>query len=220
MDKYLDLLKTLYGNSFSSILSVLNESVYVTDFSSDKPLMHTGFSFSLHTGTKLDILFCPITNTIVRSPKTQSQVPQLIGLVVGKNEDSHFTKIFESYIPVAVQPYQIYIIKDLEKYLSKKPEQIVLFKDDKTEEIIVESFKIEDEDNKIHEFPLNKHLAKTVFYGQSTFQEYTPNFFHRKYPEKHSDHYSDYSEGDAFYDATDGQLDDLGDFGWTFLGRD
>ncbi len=217
MDNYLSLLKILYGNSFSSILSVLNESVYVTDFSSEKPLMHTGFSFSLQTGTKMDLLFCPTTNTIVRSPKTQSKVPQLIGLVVQKNGDGHFSKIFENYIPIAVEPYQIYSIKDLEKHLSKRPEQIALLKDDKREEIVVKSFKIEDKNNKIHEFPLNKHLSKTVFYGQSIFQEYTPIDSRRENPEEYSEHYSDQ---DDFYDATDGQLDDLGDFGWTFLGRD
>lgn len=216
MDKYLDLLKILYGNSFSSILSVLNESVYVTDFSSEKPLLHTGFSFSLHTGKKMDILFCPSTNTIVRSPKTQSQVPQLTGLWVGKNGGGHFTSMLRNYIPVMAQPFQKYLIKNLEKYLSKKPEQIVLLKDNVKEEIVIESFKIEDENNEIHEFPLNKHLSNIVFYGQSIFQAYMQLEDSKEY----SDHYSDSSERDDFYDATDGQLGDLGDFGWTYLGRD
>ena len=64
---------------------------------------------------------------------------------------------------------------------------------------------------------MNKHLSKTVFYGQSIFQEYTPIDSRRENPEEYSEHYSDQ---DDFYDATDGQLDDLGDFGWTYLGRD
>lgn len=165
----------------------------------------------------MDILYCIDTGTIILSPKTLSQIPQLAGLLLQKVNGSYLNGISRFYFPILSEVPKRYIIKDLESYLSKKPDQIFIINEDTQEEISIDSFRIE-ENNEAYKFPLNIHLSSTVFYGQGTFSKYTPEFYEREYDE--GDNYDDYSESDAFYDATDGQLGDMGDFGWTYLGRD
>lgn len=213
---FLKLLNVLYGKDLASILSVLNSSVYVKKHITDGFVMHTGFSFSMHTEEQMDILYCLATGTIIRTPKTYSQTPQILGILLKKENGEYFNAISRFYFPViSEEPVVRYVIKGLESYLSKKPNDITIITEDTQEELLIQSLKVVN-NNQTYEFPLNIHLKSIVFYGHGSFRRYDPEPYQREY----QNNYDYYSENDAFYDATDGQLGDLGDFGWTHLGRD
>ena len=95
---------------------------------------------------------------------------------------------------------------------------ICLINDEDKSERTINSIEIEDNE-KIKIFPLQKHLTEKIFIKGNKYSLYEPDMFDtdRGYDR---DRYENYSDNDAFYDATDGQLGDLGHEGWTYLGRD
>lgn len=84
-------------------------------------------------------------------------------------------------------------------------------------------------DGSIVEFPLQKVLNTKIFHNGETDrfaryisdEEFRSNLSEKRYDD--NEYYEDddwVSPNSSFYDATDGQLGELGEEGWTSIGRD
>ena len=66
--KYIELLLIVNGTNIDDILSLLNRSVYVKDFKSpdgDSFVVLTGFSFTTHKGTIIELYYDFKTETVI-----------------------------------------------------------------------------------------------------------------------------------------------------------
>lgn len=204
---YAQLLSILYKGSLSEIIGALNKSVYVTDYSKpndDSLVLHTGFSFSTHTGKELHVLFDLKNNIIIRQPKSLT-VPKLNGIIIMRQNSSFFNRISDLFI--FSEPNSSFKNPTLLP-VNDPINSISLFIGvDKAEKTITElSF---DYEGKAYSFPLQKHLKSEIFMKGNHFSKYEPEIYYQTDEMDDYDPYSDYSIEDALNDATDGQLGEI-----------
>jgi len=103
---YHRILKILYGNNLMEIISLLNTSIYVTDFDreTDSHVIHTGVSFFTQTGQEMEVLYdFSSKNKIIQPRNTKSglSLPQLNGLTVktgGDYNPEYFDVVFPMFL--------------------------------------------------------------------------------------------------------------------------
>jgi hypothetical protein len=219
--KYSDLLRVIYSNDLSKIISVLNLSEYVTNFLPDDKsiVIHTGFVFTTHKAKLLELFYDIKNETLIRQIRLKKlALPQLNGLVANKDKRQYFNNsvgIVLTEIPQNDNNGIFYHLKSPRSYFDNENiNEIKVIKDNKRE-YTLKSFNVKKGKTVKSKYPFYKTLTDLVFYDGHSFSRYVP----ANSENEEFDPYEDYDLDDVFNDATDGQLGDLGDDGWEYLGR-
>src|SRR5580704_2750844 len=101
--KYSEILKGLYSNDLSKIISILQQSIYSTQLNKKKDgiiAVHTGFTFVTHKGKLMEILVClsEYSNEIIiirqnRADWNYRKIPLLNGLQLF-GDDNYFDRFY------------------------------------------------------------------------------------------------------------------------------
>ena len=99
---YYRVLRILYNDNLESIINLLNDSVYITNYEDEGKsfIIHTGFSFSTQTGQELEVLYSissKITIIQPRNPGHGFSYPKLNGLNLlrgGYKNEVYFNTLF------------------------------------------------------------------------------------------------------------------------------
>lgn len=182
--KYSKLLEILYGKDIEKIINVLNQSIYVTDFTpndSESLVLHTGFSFESHKNKRIDILYDLMTESIIRQVHNDRlSIPLICGIYAVKQNSQYFNSFYEFIVTDVFENNNekagIQLLKNPATYFNKNSiiEIIVIDKETK-EENHISSINIHYNDSQIKETPLQKKLADKIYFGQNSFSHYIDN---------------------------------------------
>lgn len=201
-----EVLLSLYDIHSDKPYTVLNNSVFITEFEMDeKPIfLHTGFRFQMHTKTFFDIFFELKTNSIVRQTVSPYylKVPQIMGYLCSADKKTFITTVSDSLVTAlnnqdtTIDIFGRLVINDL-----ANPETLVT-KQDVTEKVMItsdkgtkkthSSFKIIESKNKSIKLPLQTMFPETVYYDGVRFSKYQPEYF------THRSQFDD-DENDSYY---------------------
>jgi hypothetical protein len=181
--KYLKVIEILYGDNIDSIINLLNKSVFANEFvpEGDSNAVHTGFSFQIHTGKTMEILYSIYHDTIIRQLRISETyaLPLLIGLLASK-EYIDGRGFYGGYKELLITPRysndgeeEGYLINEHIK-VPHNSNQNGIKEITITEggvEVIISELKIRDsENNVIKTIPLQRKFHKEIFYGNSSFK--------------------------------------------------
>jgi len=184
--KYSEILKSLYGNDLDKIINVLQKSVYSTQIKKNKEediIIHSGFSFETHKGTRMEILLglskLHDKIKIIKQPAVFKSIPQINGLLLSSEKD-----YFNTFCPHIIakikeenNDYNLteFIIKETDNFFySEHFNEIrldVLGDSGKS----IKDIEVVTENNELLKFPLQKRLATTVFFDGQNFMRHEKN---------------------------------------------
>lgn len=224
-----EVFKILYGNNDGKIIELLNKSIYVTEqkFESDTFFIHTGFTFKMHSGKNVELIYDYFKRLLIRQPRNDEtkSAPQIFGIWITKISSEYFNAMNGKIIVGIIEKTDstnilITDVQDYYKYIGLNEINEIICQD---EDGLIETyneFRIEDRKNEESIIiPIQRKYEKLVHYDSRVFSLYSERI--RIYNEnKERERQTSYD--DDFRAATDGQLDDYdyGEDGWTFLGRD
>lgn len=230
---FLEIIKKLYSNEISQVVEVLNKSIHVSDglYKSSDFCVHTGFTFVNQKGNKFELIYNGETEQIYRQPRISNNIlPLIIGLSVGKGDSIYFNGHYGQSVLIlhelenGTESGVLYSIKNIEKYQYENPvNEIEVAKDGQDDFEFISKFKIIDKEDKLlFEFPLCMEFKQKIFYNgnNNSFKKNISDLEYRDFEEDRFRNSSLESPNSTFYDATDGQLGELGEEGWTIIGRD
>ncbi len=208
------ILDVLYSETFDEkkIINVLNKATYVDEYINDDNslLIQLGFSFFIQTGKTFELFYDFSSKQLIFQMRFEdSRLPCILGLACEK-----VNKFIKRTAPLFI----IGITEDeevLNQYISTN-DKIILNQLDHSVFLILER-NTEDEFISIAEYPLNKFFNNKIYRGPDGFEIFRDGFKNRNFRDnENNETFSD----NNFLDGTDGQLGDLGEEGWTSLGRD
>lgn len=192
-----DILLSLYSPSSSKVLSVLNKSIYITDFdkNDDTILFHTGFRFKTHKGTEFDIYYDLDSNNIIRQtvgPYSRKS-PLLIGFLCGIGDNKYIEKTYYWLVTtINIKDLQDMNDENTFKGLSgnnlEDLESLIIGNSLITETILVtdagqrglhKSFQIVKADGDTITLPLQKIFPKRIYFDTHKFSIYDPTQFNK-----------------------------------------
>ena len=193
-----DILLSLYSRSSSDVYSVLNRSIYITDFEKNKDtiLFHTGFRYKTHKKTLFDIYYDLDSKSIIRqtvSPYAR-KAPQLIGFLCGIGDNKYIEKTYY-WLVTAITTHGLADInnedtlkglsgndmEDLESLITgTSPITEVVLTGTDGRKGIHKSFQITESNDKIITLPLQKTFKETVYLNSFEFSEYRPDYYSRR----------------------------------------
>lgn len=207
--RLLTILDKIFHGNDEKIIELIASSVYIKEFQF-KPetlIFNTGLTFYSHKNTSFTLFFDCFSETLIRQVKDNpsgNKVPSLLGLVMIPDDKGYLSKCLNSLI-VGMSS------TDFKKCVATE----ISYKDIRDEHSfktfdIYENDELEDI---IKTYPTSKELSTKVFIAGKTIKawnsDYCPNTNQI------------YNSNQAFFDATDGQLEDIdSETGWTMLGRD
>ncbi len=215
------ILEVLNNSSIEKIVELLNSATYIRDYKEkeDSFFIHIGFVFQIQTATKFELFFDLTTkNLIYQKRMKDSTMPCFLGIIYQK--DGSYLKHATSGVlgACSFNEEHVYFYETTKEKIQKLEFEcpVFTFFDD-----------VDHHDlSKQKQFPLSKQVFQTIYFGNSRFQIYDPHTSYLADRENY-DHESprmrdnnDYDEYDSFWDATGGQVGDLGDEGWLSLGRE
>ena len=221
--KYKKLLDVLYGTNRHDILEILNSAIYVADYHwslKESLVFHTGFTFTTQNEKKLDLLYDYYKDILIKQVRNANKsFPQINGIIACKQDES--VKYLNWYKEVLICSIHLdnntfggIPIDDSYCYLDSI-NSVKWTNKESGEESVITAFKIFDGEKLIKEYPLQRNFEYKLFWNGVRFKIY--NEYNKEIDEDNP--YEHYSESDAFYDATDGQLGYGGQEGWTSIGR-
>lgn len=190
-----DILLSLYSTSSSKILSVLNESIYITDFdkNDDTILFHTGFRFKTHKGTEFDVYYDLDSKSIIRQtvgPYSRKS-PLLIGFLCGIGDNKYIEKTYY-WLVTTINISELQdtnddnVLKGLSGNNLEDLESLVTGNSPITETILVtdagqrglhKSFQIVKADGDTTTLPLQKIFSRRIYFDTHKFSLYEPEHF-------------------------------------------
>jgi hypothetical protein len=156
-----NIMDTLYGTNHNGIIRLLNSSRYIDDYDATNQLVfHTGFIFSIHTGTTFEVLYNYYDRCLVFQPHTYIRLPVLAGLIVWSKNG----KYFETY--------------STSKIIAKINEDGTTYQMEVSEtEIDSCSFNhrlevVDNEELVIGSYPLSRVYNEPIFNGRVEFRDF------------------------------------------------
>lgn len=178
---FASLLDTLYSDKRKSILNAINASVYSADFDAknDYVVLHTGFTFTMQNGKRMELLFDIESQTIIR----QVQLPQadILPGLTGTLYVKHFRPYFNAIKDFIVtgcyldddNSFDLEEVRDLKEFSAQwKTRKVALKNSTEAHELMV-LYKANEVYKKL---PLSKELTGRFFYNGDTFRE--PEMYH------------------------------------------
>lgn len=205
-----DILLSLYSSTSSEIYSILNRSVYITEFekNEDAILFHTGFRFKTHKGTQFDVYYDLNSKSIIRQTvgPYPRKSPQLIGFLCGIGDNKYIEKTYY-WLATSIITSELQDtnddntlkglsgndMEDSELLITgTSPINSVTLIGADGKKGVHNSFQIIEPDDKIITLPLQKTFKETVYFNSFQFSAYQPDRFR-----KHT--YFDEEEGSSDY---------------------
>ncbi len=216
----LPFLKAVYKNDLKEIISLLNDSFYITEYftSNNSEYVHTGVKFEIQTNQFLEVFYYFNGDVLVVQPPTEkiNQEPKLGDIFIREDKYINTPTILSlTFLGLRDDDRKIYNCEYAD--INKTP----LTKDSY---LTIPTFQSM---GRIQEFKFYKRsivLGTKIYLGNGRYEKYNP--FLDPNSKESDDHIEDddfddsFSGRSSFYDATDGQLGDMGDDGWAYLGRD
>ena len=195
--KHSTLLEILYGDNLSEITNVLNKSIYAKNYEvkDEKQItVHTGFSFTLHTEKKMDLLYDINSETIISQLRFEGRIPKINGIFISKGNE-HFYNLFSKRVVTDILKGDntkgiIKPLKEPWKYLCiDNINEIIVVDKENNREIIVNSVKIHDNEGMIIDVPLQRDFAQIIYFDGASYSSYLSD----------SEYYEDYENEDELY---------------------
>jgi hypothetical protein len=198
-----EILAIIYADDNDKIIRLLNSSIYAAEYypKVDSMIIQLGYSFSIQTGTTLELFYDFKSQKTIYQKRFSSSDLCLLGLICFKKEPSKFINNAIPSLIAAVSEDEnlVQICESAWEKIKLKQLEYDLFG------IVIKQ--VDGLLTVTNEYPLRKSLGRTIYFGNGSFRFNSPP--------RRSNYYSTSSD---FYEATDGQLGELGDAGWTYLG--
>ena len=179
--KHSHLLEILYNSDIEDILQILNQSIYITNYSSpiETPIIiHTGFYFNSHRDKKIELLYDLNQEIVLRQVRNYGgELPLINGLLAGRRDGIYYNS-FHKLVVIKIKKNNnlqgvFKYLKDPYTYLGKeKVTEITVIDPNDDTESVVNTFKIMEGNSVFKEIPLQKILSETLFFNGSTFSKY------------------------------------------------
>lgn len=225
--KYSKVLEILYGSNVDSILVLLNAAVYAPQHKLPPKaidVVHTGFCFKIHTGKRMEVLYNVETESLIRQNRLESySTPLLNGLFLAKG-DSEF---FNAYLPLLyvgvaannngsgyfVEPEMIMQYSnryDIASIRGKQKNDI-----DFQEITAFQVFDPNNPETKVIEYPFQRVLEETLFFGNNRFSVFQPYYDPREEEREFFENYDPDEERGTLEDWLEDEFgDDAGSAAW------